>query len=76
MAMFMNSIRTPIVHSGLLRRALAAFASTVAQPCIANELAAKEALASTALTALLPAPLPSLTSAFAARRAIFGDHNG
>ena len=55
---------------------LAAPESTAAQPCKVNDLAPEETVASTALTALLPAPLPSLTSAFAARRAIFGSYNG
>ena len=51
---------------------LADLKSTVAQPCNASGLAPEEALASTAAPALSPAPLPSLTSAFSRRRAIFG----
>ena len=46
--------------------------STAAQPRNASGLPPEEALASTALAASLPAPLPSLTSAFSRRREIFG----
>ena len=60
-------------NSGILPVApLADPENTAAQSCSASGLAPEEALASTALTASLPAPLPSLTSAFSRRRAIFG----
>ena len=51
---------------------LADHKSTAAQPGNASGLAPEEALASSGLGALLPARLPSLTSAFSRRRAIFG----
>ena len=83
MAIHAHSTPMPTPQRGLLRATLdaphwplAAPKSTAAQPCNASGLAPEEALANIALTALLPTPLPSLTSAFAARRAIFGGYNG
>ena len=60
-------------NSGILpAHPLADRESTATQPCNASGLAPEQALASTAAQGLLPAPLPSLTSAFSRRRAIFG----
>ena len=56
--------------------ALAAPESTAAQPCKANGLAPKVVLASTAWAASVSTLLPSLTSAFATRRAVFGAFDG
>ena len=55
-------------------RALAAAESTASQPCSTRHLAPDQALPSTAHEPLLPAPapLPSLSTAFSRRRAIFG----
>ena len=75
MAIHAHSTPVPALQRGLLRafaHPLADPESTAAQPRDASGLAPEEALASTALAALSPAPLPSLTSAFSRRRAIFG----
>ena len=74
MAIHAHSTPVPAPQRGLLRafaHPLAALESTAAQLCNSSGLAPKEALASTALAGL-PAPRPSLTSAFSRRRAIFG----
>ena len=75
--MAVHSISTPVpaLQRSLLRafaHPLADLESTAGQPRTASGLPPEEALASTALVALLPAPLPSLTSALSRRRAIFG----
>ena len=75
MAIYAHSTPVPAPQRGLLRafaHPLADHESTAAQPSNASGLAPDRALASTALAALSPAPLPSLTSAFSRRRAIFG----
>ncbi|RYB06248.1 hypothetical protein [Lichenibacterium ramalinae] len=79
MAIHAHSTPVPAPQRGLLRATLvaqpwplAAPENTAAQPCNSSDLAPEEALASIDVAALLPAPLPSLTSAFSRRRAIFG----
>ena len=75
MAIHAHSTPMPAPQRGLLQafaHPLADPESTAPQPCNTSGLSPKEALASTALAALLPAPLPSLTSALSRRRAIFG----